>query len=324
MRAAAALLIANSHLEAFYPRTWLAGDGLLGNTLFYFLSGFGVSVAAGSRGRGFLRWYGRRIMRLYPAVILSVLVVQVLLQAQWRTWKPLDYFQAMIFPTTFGYVGHIMLVYALLYWLLKPGRQQVHLAAAVTCAAIAVTCAAFAAVSLPPHAPLMLGQVSPAMHFWFFTTIALLGAYLAPRLAPRSNRGIADGLLVLGLFIVYVLLKFAMVHGIAPRAFFSLYLLAGVLAVVILRVSSSRLWQLAVGWCVPVRWFVSFLAAVTLEMYIVQSFTAGFTPFARQPFPLNLALFWVTTFAGAALLSIAVSPVTPRSRTLSGAPLRAG
>ena len=37
--AIAAVLIANSHLERFYPHPWVAGDGLLGNALFFFTAG---------------------------------------------------------------------------------------------------------------------------------------------------------------------------------------------------------------------------------------------------------------------------------------------
>src|SRR5262245_5871015 len=63
VRVLAMLLIANSHLEALYPRPWLAGDGLLGNSLFYVLSGFGLAASAEARGlAGFGPWFARRLI----------------------------------------------------------------------------------------------------------------------------------------------------------------------------------------------------------------------------------------------------------------------
>jgi peptidoglycan/LPS O-acetylase OafA/YrhL len=86
LRAVAAILISNSHLEPLYkPRSWMAGDGLLGMLMFFFLSGFGISLASRSRVKGFFPWMGRRIMRIYPAVILSILIVQFGIYGQWRT-----------------------------------------------------------------------------------------------------------------------------------------------------------------------------------------------------------------------------------------------
>ena len=46
MRALGALLVANSHLEHFYPFAWLAGDGLVGNSFFFLLAGFGLEQSA--------------------------------------------------------------------------------------------------------------------------------------------------------------------------------------------------------------------------------------------------------------------------------------
>src|SRR5215831_9694789 len=71
VRVLAMVLIANSHLEALYPRPWLAGDGLLGNSLFYVLSGFGLAASAATRGLpGFVPWYTKRLVRIYPSLWL--------------------------------------------------------------------------------------------------------------------------------------------------------------------------------------------------------------------------------------------------------------
>ena len=75
--AVCALLIVNSHLEAFYPTgfQFLAADGLLGSSLFYMLSGFGIQSSLMSREQGFGSYIRQRILRIYPGVILVVAVL---------------------------------------------------------------------------------------------------------------------------------------------------------------------------------------------------------------------------------------------------------
>jgi peptidoglycan/LPS O-acetylase OafA/YrhL len=71
MLALAAWIIVNSHLEQFYPYRWLAADGLLGNTMFFFLSGFGVQSSLLRSRQEFTGFAIRRIVRLYPSVVLA-------------------------------------------------------------------------------------------------------------------------------------------------------------------------------------------------------------------------------------------------------------
>src|SRR4051794_35650129 len=72
LRAAAALLVANSHLEAYYSPAWLAGDGLLGNSLFFLLAGYGLAMSHAENQRSFSVWFLRRMARMYPALWLVV------------------------------------------------------------------------------------------------------------------------------------------------------------------------------------------------------------------------------------------------------------
>lgn len=84
MRAAAALLICNSHLKQIYPHTWLAGDGLIGNSLFFFLSGFGIALSGKSLRLGFFKWYLRRVNRIYPACTLCTIFFVFIFGGQWH------------------------------------------------------------------------------------------------------------------------------------------------------------------------------------------------------------------------------------------------
>ena len=67
-------LIVNSHLEQYWPRAMFAVDGLLGNSFFYLLSGFGIGASLFRRPQGFGTFLIRRLVRIYPAVIVAVLL----------------------------------------------------------------------------------------------------------------------------------------------------------------------------------------------------------------------------------------------------------
>ena len=70
----ACVLIVNSHLEQFWPQSFLAVDGLLGNSLFYLMSGFGIGSSLLSRSQRCIPFLARRLVRIYPAVIIAVLL----------------------------------------------------------------------------------------------------------------------------------------------------------------------------------------------------------------------------------------------------------
>lgn len=61
--AISAAVIVNSHLDCFYPAgyAFLAADGLLGNSMFYLLSGYAIEASLSARRHGFWGFIGRRI-----------------------------------------------------------------------------------------------------------------------------------------------------------------------------------------------------------------------------------------------------------------------
>ena len=72
LRVLAIVLIANSHLEDLYPFRQLAADGLIGNSLFFMLSGLGIALSPRTGNSGFFEWYRRRLSRIYPGLWLTL------------------------------------------------------------------------------------------------------------------------------------------------------------------------------------------------------------------------------------------------------------
>ena len=114
------LLVVNSHLEGFHPRPWLAGDGLLGNYIFFFLSGLRISSGQ-SRHCSFVRYANQRIMRIYPAVWIATAAHAL---AAGSAFQTTSFFHTFVWPTNYTYVAWILPFYAVLFFILRSGPSN--------------------------------------------------------------------------------------------------------------------------------------------------------------------------------------------------------
>lgn len=82
LKCLAALLITISHLDVIFPNgfKWMATGGALGDSLFFFCSGFTLFLG---RDGGFANWYKRRISRIYPAVFIWGVIATVFYAQDW-------------------------------------------------------------------------------------------------------------------------------------------------------------------------------------------------------------------------------------------------
>jgi hypothetical protein len=291
VRVLAMLLIANSHLEALYPRPWLAGDGLLGNSLFYVLSGFGLAASAETRGLpGFLPWYAKRLIRIYPSLWLF-------LAASLLWTRPPDLLgsitlRGFIWPTSYSFIMIIVPVYALIYPVLRAQRAW------APKAMMAGAALAYVASYLYHHAELARMarlQLSAVPGYWPQAVfLVAFGVWLAGHVR-RVGPGRASHLaLAGGMFVVYVGLKLAMVtgHGVAgwpvlhwimPPLVYALVRGLSQPALVERLRARPWLWRaLTIG------------ADTTLEVYIIHVAVAHSSFVMHLPFALNLAVFWAT------------------------------
>lgn len=321
IQALATLLIANSHLEAFYPKAWLAADGLLGNSLFFLLSGYGLMCSEQQRSRSFGAYYWRRILRIYPALLLTVLVFQVGWQEAWRPWTLVDYLRHLIYPTAYGYIQQIMVFYVAFFLLAKLRQPRVFLWLA---AALCLPYAWFHLEDVRRSGDrLALGNLNPWMWWIFFFQVMLLGGWLAGREPGWLRARLQRLWLILGLaFGVYVGLKFAMVKGIqtplGPLAnyYFLLHILTLVVIVLAFGLTTSPRFQEAFNKLQPLAAVVSIIGGLTLEIYLVHVFVLATPRVVSLFFPVNVAVFF--------LLSIGLSWLVAQGARWLRRPLERG
>ena len=74
LRVVATALITNSHFSEIWPISALASGGLLGNIIFFAVSGFCLYVVKDN----FIKWYLKRFLRVYPVLVVVTLFTIVL------------------------------------------------------------------------------------------------------------------------------------------------------------------------------------------------------------------------------------------------------
>ena len=301
LRVLAIVLIANSHLEDLYPFRPLAADGLIGNSLFFMLSGLGLALSPRTIEGRFVSWYRRRMGRIYPSLWLAVLFGAALTSASWRGWGAGDVVRNLIWPTPYGFVAQIIVFYPVFFLLrrLKDSRAEI--------AAILGLTAPYLAVALFHYDLHILSWI-------FYFQVMVFGGLLAGRL-ERMGRHAGRDAIVLGLtMLVYVGVKFAMVTGRIPSHVAVLHILCVPILASLLGVCVTPTAQ-ALAHYPRLGPALSGIGALTLEIYLVHGFVYADARVAKLPFPINLAAFWAATLPMAWVLARSAD----RARGLIGA-----
>jgi peptidoglycan/LPS O-acetylase OafA/YrhL len=303
LAALATLLIANSHLEQFYPYRWMAADGLLGNSLFFMLSGYGLICSSQrNRSTSFTDYCRRRLLRIYPSLLLVVCSFDVIAGAAWKEWTAAEYMRHLVYPTEYGYISGILPFYAIFFFL---GLMQSRIAFPLAALAVAlpyVWIAVADALASETH-----GYILSNLNRWtwrsYFFECMLLGGWMAKKRCPSEfcarRIGLLAGFIGIALF-AYAAVKFGMVYRISTSFgplitfYWLLHALAFCLLFLLFEVSgdmgSFRFYDYF-----PVRSAITMLGSLTLEIYLIHFFVIKSEWIRSLAFPTNVVVFFVVT-----------------------------
>lgn len=113
IRALAALVITNAHYTGVYPTDLIANGGLLGDVLFFSVSGFCLASTQGKFGK----WYLKRFIRVYVPSWLMTIIYMILGVYAVTGWQDLVSF--FVWPTHWHFVASIILLYVPLFFVSK-------------------------------------------------------------------------------------------------------------------------------------------------------------------------------------------------------------
>lgn len=117
LRALAACFITNAHYTGIYPTDLVANGGLLGDILFFSISGYCLyNIKGDLSAKGFCTWYGKRLWRVYPPVIFATAIYIMIGSYSLAEHNVVWWY---VYPTYYHFVASIIVLYIPFFFVMK-------------------------------------------------------------------------------------------------------------------------------------------------------------------------------------------------------------
>lgn len=300
LRVLAAILITNTHYATVYPFPALASGGLLGDVVFFAVSGYGIYRIR----QPFASWYRRRLWRIYPAV-WGISAVYVVLRF-YQLSSMAEYLEVFIWPTRYHFVASILLMYIACFVCFSTRCIRENLPKCMAMVAIAFLVYYMVAYDKSVY---QIDNVRLREIRVLFFEAMLFGGYCREHRERLLNHRRWWSLIsVASSFAVYLASKFLFVHFRALAPF-------QVLNWLFLFLALASLFTFMMGLedrlrAIP-RWGIcgiGALSAMTLEIYVVQyELIPRLADVA--PFPLNFVVVTLAILVSALALHVSIEAV---------------
>lgn len=315
LRTAACLLITNSHQEEIYPIRILASGGLLGDVIYFAISGYLLYTLAEQR---FGPWYFKRLKRIYPAVWLTA--GTLILGNIYGEIPPKRVLELLFYPTHYHFVASILVLYIFFFAFLKLVRrhkeQQDRWMGYVAMGVAALYLIAF--YTLFDRSYYHIDDVNSKMIWPLFFLAMLVGAYFRAHAKEYLNKGgFLPWAATAGAAVVYFGTKFTASRGILPPAVqwvnqFTLLVLLFCIFRCFIGVE-DKIAALPKSVMTP----VSFISSMAFEIYITQAVIIPTYNTGIDTFPHNLLVTMSITFLFSWLVHTAVELILELTGKLS-------
>ncbi len=291
LRVVATALITNSHFSEIWPISALASGGLLGNIIFFAVSGFCLYVVKDN----FIKWYLKRFLRVYPVLVVVTLFTIVLGYYHVNSLKDILYL--FVYPTNYFFIVWLMILYVPFYifsFLDTKYKKTIELCLIGTIILWLLTYLLFVDKST-----YSIDNVEkPFIMFLYFTSM-LMGA-LFKKHFDKFKKFKWSNVILLGVStVVYFASKiaFSRFSGIAPLQILNQFIIVIVLYFTFATFTSLET-KLAK---IPnkVNGVIKYFGGLTLQIYLVQFVIIR--QFKSLVFPLNLAVVVLLILVFAAL-----------------------
>lgn len=279
LRCLAACIITNAHYTGVYPTDLIANGGLLGDVIFFAVSGFCLVNIRQS----FPKWYGKRLLRVFPATIICTVIG--LLVGSWKINSLSEAVKVFLFPTNYRFVGSIVLLYIVYYCIMRIEKLHNHLPAVI---AVVAVLQLIAYLFFYDRSYYHIDTVREPMIRFLFLEAMLIGAQFRCKDAVYRNKKIWLPLaLSIVVFVLYFASKmfFVKTEEYAYLQILNQYILL-ILLVLIFR-TMAGLDSLLCKLPKSVKCVIEFISSITLEIYLVQIILICIVKSYVTVFPLN-------------------------------------
>lgn len=299
LRALATCLITNAHYEGVYPTDLLANGGLLGDVLFFAVSGWCLYKIK----ENFPKWYGKRLLRCYLPIVIITAIYLLIGLYQFSMHNFVWWF---IYPTYYHFIASIVVLYVPYYVIMKVDFLKRNIPYIMGIIAVV---AALVYVIFYDKSYYHIDTVREPMILFLYMEAMLMGAFFREKDNAIRNR--FSWWHVLGLAVsavVYFASKLAFSKNLLPcrlqilnwvalsaLLFFIFRLFAGL---------DGRLERMP-KW---IKKTAEFLAERTLEIYAVQY---ALIPIFRNVagFPMNWIVITAVIITAAEILHLICKPI---------------
>ncbi len=300
LRAMAMALITNSHYVGVYPTDIIANGGLLGDVIFFAVSGFCLSNIK----LPFHKWYIKRIFRIYPIAWVIILFYWAI--GEYSVTNAQDFVSTFIFPTYYHFVGSIVLLYIPYYivaYLEKSKGERLKGKfdlIAIVFSAVAVIWLLVYMIAYDKSYYHIDAVREPMIRFLYFEAM-MIGLYIKKHLDFfKDKKGLFKWILTASAFVIYFASKLIFSHRASISSFqiFNQYILLLLMTGIFLCVAGiSSTFEKLPSW---IKKIVSYFARITLEIYVVQSVIIEH--FKDLNFPVNWIVITAIIVASATAL----------------------
>lgn len=300
LRAIGIILILNSHLDGYYPIQYLATGGAIGNSIFFFLSAFGIYLSQQSNGKPFKDWFAGRISRIYPSlwIVLFFLAMPIMISNGQLHVLDIFPFMGTFFNPPYWFLQLLLVYYLLSYHLLKNTQMRTTVALFLALSVIYILyysmCLDLSKWSLE-KLPLDL------IHYFM---IFLFGIFIASKNKDIVYSGYCNYLILIFLVVLIYTHKFMILKGLYPE--FQIIQQAAMYPIVyyLLKISRSPFIMNSVMKSKITEPIIQFISNHTLEIYMIHETINQQVINLKLIFPCNLLFFLTLTLIFSAIVKI--------------------
>ena len=293
LRTLAACLITNAHYTGIYPTDLIANGGLIGDIIFFAVSGYCLCNVKGN----FVRWYSKRVVRCYLPVLLITGLYMLLGFYSLSDHTALWWY---VYPTYYHFVASIIVLYIPFYIIMKIEMLKKHILHIMLL--LFVVCVTVYLLPIYDKSYYHIDTVREPMIRFLFMESMLLGAYFKQRgMSACSGLKLRYVFGTAICFIVYFASKivFSKISTLSYFQIFNWFAIFALLYFIFsLFASLENNLNRMPEW---LKVIITYLSTITLEIYVVQYVIIDLV----RPlfgFPLNWIVLTASILVAATLL----------------------
>jgi peptidoglycan/LPS O-acetylase OafA/YrhL len=303
LRAFAILLIINSHLDLYYPIKHFATGGAIGNSIFFFLSAFGLYLSQQNKNKQFREFMADRISRIYPSlwIVLIFLMMPIMLFSGKLSIDNATTFIGYFFNPPYWFLQSLIVYYILSFYFLNQvhgNNRKISMFIFLGFMILIYFSCYFSWVDLNTWSV----ENTPFDRIHYFM-VFVFGIYIAMNNKSISYTGVHNYLILLTVVVLFYAHKYLMTKGLFFEFQFLQQAAMYPLVYYLLKISRSPFILNKLEQSASIVATVNFLSNHTLEIYMIHETLNRPVLKLELAFPLNIVFFVSVTFIFSAIVN---------------------